>query len=76
LREGGINVSRRRLVQMFYNATASWSLKNEQRLVVPENKTMKQVCACYDMSQMQPLFRTNLTACPANLCVCVCERGF
>jgi len=56
---------------MFYTATASRE-KNEQQLVEPGNKTMKQACACCDMSQMQHLFRAILTACTSYLCVCVC----
>ena len=58
-----------------FTTTASRE-KNKQQLVVPGNKTMKQVCVCCDMSQMQPLLRAIFTACPENVCVCVRARGF
>ena len=46
----------------YYERSINYKLKQE----------MKQVCACCDMSHIEPQFKAILTACQANLCVCVC----
>ena len=71
LREGALMSAEGGWIKCFILRQPVGSPKNEQQLVVPGNKTMKQICECCDMSQMQPLFRPILTACPTNLFLCV-----
>ena len=58
---------------MFYTATASSVQKNRETAVEVENKAMKQVCECCDMSQKVASVQSD-SDCMYSEPVCV--RGF